>query len=454
MHPAASGADPEAEASAILAIVEVHDAADGTDRYLAPFVVADPDGTAREAVPGDGVWRALAMAIAGGRVLGSDGGGALVCRPGLALPAFAPGGAREIATWGERALGADQSNTSTILGERLLLKAYRRVVTGLNPDLELSAFLAEERGLRIVPALAGSAEYVGRDGTVATVTMLQELIPDAEDAYETTATRLTDWIVAPGVVALEYATEDAAELGQVVAELHAALADPGEVEAFAPRRAEPDDMRAWRTYGESRLEAAMGSLADDPAIGPDLRAWTPAILERLARLEGLAEPPLLTRIHGDLHLGQILRTPDGFVLVDFEGEPMRPIEERRRLAPAMRDLASLLLSFDHVSSSAERRALERGWIPGDHVGLDIDAWRRRSRERLLRAYTSGRRRAGSAHAVDERLLDALAVAKECDEFVYAATYLPDWLYAPHAGMARLLGHRPSPALSAGEARER
>ena len=401
-------------------------------------------GVARPAIPGDGVWRALAVAIAGGRVLGSAGGGALVCRPGLALPAFAPGGAREIAEWSERSLGADQSNTSTVLGERLLLKAYRRVTPGLNPDLELIAYLAEERGLRIVPALAGSAEYVGRDGTVATLAMLQELIPDAEDAYETTAERLTDWIVAPGVVALEYATEDAAELGQVLAELHSALADPGDVEAFAPRQAERDDLRAWRAFGESRLSAATDLLADHPDVGGDLRAWTPAVQARLAALEDLTELPVLTRIHGDLHLGQILRTPEGFVLVDFEGEPMRPIEERRRLAPAMRDLASLLLSFDHVSTSAERRARKTGWAPGDHAGLDIDAWRRRSRERFLRAYATGRRRAGADRAVYETLLDGLAVAKECDEFVYAATYLPDWLYAPHAGMARLLGRELEP----------
>ncbi len=436
--------------AAILAFVEVVDRAGGTDRYLVPFIVGDPAGDARQALPGDGVWRALALAIADGRVLASDGGGALVCRPGLALPAFAPGGAREMATWGERALRADQSNTSTVLGERLLLKAYRRVAAGLNPDLELTAFLAEERGLRLVPALAGSAEYVGRDGTVATVALLQELIPDAEDAFETTAERLTDWIVAPGAVALEYATEDAAGLGEVLAELHAALADPGDVEAFAPRRAGPEDLRAWRAVGEARLAAANTALADDPTVGPDLRAWTSDIHDRLARLEALDEPPLLTRIHGDLHLGQILRTPDGFVLVDFEGEPMRPVEERRQLAPAMRDLASLLLSFDHVSSTAERRARARGWQPGDHAGLDIDAWRRRSRERFVRTYATARRRAGTADAVDERLLDGLAVAKECDEFVYAATYLPDWLYAPHAGMARLLGRRPGENGSASE----
>jgi maltokinase len=343
-----------------------------------------------------------------------------------------------MADWGERPLGADQSNTSAVLGERLLLKAFRRVVVGLNPDLELTAFLAEERGLRIVPALAGSAEYVGPDGTVATVAMLEELVPDAEDGFESTAERLAGWIAAPGVVALEYATEDAAELGDVVAQLHATLAAPGEVEAFSPRLAEPADLASWRADGERRLDEALALLPDTTEIGRDLADWAPTIRERLATLERLPQMPLLTRVHGDLHLGQIVRTPDGFVLVDFEGEPMRPIEERRRLASPMRDLAGLLLSFDHVSTHAERLALARGWSPDEHAGLDLVAWRRRSRERLLRAYAAGLRRRGAPIALDGDLLDTLAVAKECDEFVYAATYLPGWLYAPHAGMRRLI----------------
>ncbi len=403
-----------------------------------PFVAVAGSDRAREAEPGDGVWRALAVAIAAGRVLGTEAGGVLVCRPGLALAAFAPGGARELADWSERSLGADQSNTSTVLGERLLLKAFRRVVPGLNPDLELTAFLAEERVLRIVPALGGSAEYVGPDGSVATVAMLEELVPDAEDAFETTAERLAGWIAAPGAVALEYATEDAAELGTVLAELHAALADPGEVEAFAPRRVEPDDRRTWRLDAERRLDEALVLLAGDPAVGRDLAAWAPAIRGRLEALERPTGSELVTRVHGDLHLGQILRTPAGFVLVDFEGEPMRPIEERRRLASPMRDVAGLLLSFDHVSTYAERLAIDRGWSADEHTGLDLAAWRRRSRERLLRSYGAGLRRAGAPVAPDADLIDELAVAKECDEFVYAATYVPDWLYAPHAGMRRLI----------------
>ena len=192
------------------------------------FTVGPGAGPASEAHAGDGVWRALAVAMADGRVVGSQAGGALVCRPGLGLSAFAPGGGPEIGRWEERALGSDQSNMSTFHADRLLLKAFRRVVPGLNPELELIAYLAEERGLHTVPALGGSAEYIGPDGTVATLAILQEMVPDAEDAYETTAEALAGWISAPGTVALEFATEDAAALGSALAELQAALADrPG-----------------------------------------------------------------------------------------------------------------------------------------------------------------------------------------------------------------------------------
>jgi trehalose synthase-fused probable maltokinase len=405
----------------------------------------------REAQTGDGAWRALAGAIAAGRVLATDAGGALVCRPGLALPAFAPGGAADIAGWDERPLGADQSNTSVILGTRLLLKAYRRVGEGVNPELEMLAYLAEERVLRTVPALAGSAEYVGPDGTVATVALLQELVPEADDAYESTAERLAAWIVAPGAVALEYATEDAAELGSALAELHVALADAGELGSFAPRPAEPSDLATIRNEAETRLDEALRLLPSDDPIGAELRAWEPVIRERLVAIERPSSPPLLTRVHGDLHLGQVLRTPDGFVFVDFEGDPLQALDDRRRLRSPLHDLASLLLSLDHVSASAERRALATGWQPGSHAGLDIAAWRVRSRERLLAAYRSGLRRAGAPIVLDEALLDGLAVAKECAEFVYAAKYLPEWSWAPHAAMGRLIVGK-APGGGAGEPR--
>ena len=158
--------------------------------------------------------------------------------------------------------------------------------------------------------------------------------------------------------------------------LHAARGDGGRPRAPGAARPGP---ASTRPCGSSRTMPA----------GADLGRWRPAIEDRLADLERPAGPPILTRIHGDLHLGQVLRTPGGFILVDFEGEPMRSIEERRALASPMRDVATLLRSFDHVSTSAERRARAAGWSPDEHTGLDLGAWRRRSRERLVARLCGG-----------------------------------------------------------------
>ena len=123
---AGAAADRAGRGAAVLAIVELHDVDGGAD-HLVPFAVPDGSAAAREARDGDGAWRALAVAIAGGRVMPTGAGGALVCRPGLALPSFAPDGAAEIAALSSVRSGPDQSNTSAVLGERLLLKAYRRL---------------------------------------------------------------------------------------------------------------------------------------------------------------------------------------------------------------------------------------------------------------------------------------------------------------------------------------
>ena len=191
--------------------------------------------------------------------------------------------------------------------------------------------------------------------------------------------------------------------------------------------------------GSRACPAATDLLADDPGVGADLRAWTPAIRARLAALEDLTELPVLTRIHGDLHLGQILRTPEGFVLVDFEGEPMRPIEERRRLGPgdARRGQPAAV-----VRPRVEQRRAPRRGRPAGRRATTPDSTSTPGGGGRASASCAPTRPDGGGpapdRAVDETLLDGLAVAKECDEFVYAATYLPDWLYAPHAGM------RPAP----------
>ena len=425
---------------AILAVAQVD-----AFRYLLPLREQDAD--LRLSADGDGTWRALAIAIGEGRTIPSlpratVGAGApatvtaaLVCRPAAGLRAIGVAGASDVAAMAERPVGADQSNTSVVLGERLILKVFRRVEPGLNPDLELNAWLSEEVGFEAVPRLAGFVELVTADGA-ATIALAQEFLPDAADAYESTAERLTAWILAPGEVTVEFATEEAAVLGDLTAYLHAALAAGRGQPDFEPREAGRDDLRAWRRAATVQLQRAVDAVHGPE--GAELRSMAPAIADELTVFEAVSGVPILTRVHGDYHLGQVLETPEGYRIIDFEGEPTRPLDERWRRNSPLRDVASMLRSIDHVGRSARRRAEERRGGVVESPGLDIEAWLTRARERFLESYRRGLRERGAPIEVDVDLLRAFEFEKECYEFIYAATYLPEWLWAPLEGMRALV----------------
>jgi len=414
------------------------------ERYL----IALTGRPLREAEPGDGAWRALAVAMAQGRTIPAMGRAAmtepppgpvtaaLVCRPAAAMP---PAG--ELGT--ERDLGADQSNTSVVIGEDLLLKAYRRLQPGLNPDLEMTAFLSEEAGFTAVPPLAGFAELIeaANGGTATTIAMAQRFVADGADAFESIAVALVGWIRAPGTVSLEVATEIAADLGALTAGMHAALADGRGLPDMMPREATRAELRAWPQRARANLERALDVAPGD--AGSTVRALAPAILEALTVLDALPTTPELQRTHGDYHLGQVLIAPDGFRVIDFEGEPLSSPGERRALRHPLLDVASMLRSLDHVGRSAARRARVHGdgERPLGHQGLHVDAWIERARERFLDSYRDGLREARVWIDLDADLLRAFEVDKELYEFAYAATYLPTWLYAPTEGMHALVGER-------------
>jgi maltose alpha-D-glucosyltransferase/alpha-amylase len=436
---------------AALTLVDATLPGGAVQRYVVPFVARE--GSMVEADEGDGAWRALGAAIATGRTIPAIGtssssedaaagpvDAALVCRPSPGLASVWGEEPERVATTTEARLRRDQSNTSVVLGGRLLLKAYRRIQPGLNPDLELTAFLSEEAAFPGVPRLAGWAEVVTRDAGAATVATLQAFIADAEDLYEATAERLADLVAAPGAVSLEWATEVASDLGTLVAGLHAALASPpADAPDLAPRAASHDELRGWRMEVHRWLNAALAALpAVDPAAAAELRDAASDIAARASRFEAVAAAPFVMRIHADLHLGQVLLAEDGYRVIDFEGEPLRPIDERRRLDSPLRDVASMLRSLDHVARSARRRAEARAGGSIAEPGLDVEAWIARARERFLVAYAAGLRDAGSPFPVDLDLLDAFEVAKETYELVDAAIVLPSWLWAPREGMRWLL----------------
>ena len=298
------------------------------------------------------------------------------------------------------------------------------------------AFLTEEAGLRGRPA----AGRLRRDGLARRRRRRpsrspRRSSPTASDAYESIAETLTAWLLAPGEVSVEFATEIAADLGTLTAGLHAALANAQGIPDFEPRPATRDELRGWGRAARTQLSRAIDVVPGE--AGTLLRDLAPRIAAELTVFEALSSPPLLTRVHGDYHLGQVLIAPDGFRIVDFEGEPLRPLEERRAHQSPLRDVASMLRSLDHVGRSAGRRAEARNGGRLEQPGLDLDGWLRRSRERFLDAYRAGLREAGAPIAVDPTLVRAFEIDKECYEFIYAATYLPSWLWAPTEGMRGL-----------------
>jgi trehalose synthase-fused probable maltokinase len=426
----------DASAPHVLAIIDLT-LDDGTHQRYTLALTGSP---LREATPGEGTWRSLAAAIGDGRTVAAlpdprrpdaAPSAALVCRPAAALARLAPDGIAAT----ERDLAADQSNTSVVVGDHLLLKAYRRLQPGLNPDLEMTAFLAEEAGFPAVPRLGGFAEIVTREGAT-TVAMLQEWIADGTDAFESIAEALVAWLTAPGEVSLEFATEIAADLGTLTAGLHAAVADARAIPDMTPRTATRDEIGRWGREAHRHLAIAL-EVAPDEA-GTVVRDLAPRIAEVISLIDALPTAPEVIRAHGDFHLGQVLIAPDGFRIVDFEGEPLRSTDERRAHRPALRDLASMLRSIDHVARSARRRAEARQGAPLERPSLDLDAWHRRARERFLEAYRAGLLERHVPADIDPDLLRAFEVDKELYEFAYAATYLPTWLYAPTEGMRWLI----------------
>jgi predicted trehalose synthase len=315
---------------------------------------------------------------------------------------------------GERVPATDQSNTLVALGERLLVKAYRRLEPGPHPEVELLTALAGTAAP--VPPFAGSLHWLPDDGGADTaIAILQALVPGAEDGWEPPIERAAAALRAGP----PYPTGEWAAAGRTAGRLHTELAA-----AFGLSAATPTDLTRWRADAEAALDEAAGNDAE-------LAAAAPSIRERLTAFTTVAPPPM-TRIHGDLHVGQLLRGSDPFIgarhwpdplVIDFEGDPTRALADRLRRDTPLRDLAGLLRCADHIGSAGSRRA-------GD---IDPAGWIAAVSTAALDAYA-----AVAPVPVDRELLAALELAKECSEFVYAQRVAPEWLYAPQRGMRRLL----------------
>jgi trehalose synthase-fused probable maltokinase len=380
----------------------------GEARYLLPAVGSA--GHYREPPDGAGAWRWLVAQLfsPAGQVPGRHGSFAL--QPTAALADLLPGGLAEAEALEERRLQVEQSNTSVRLGDRLMLKLYRLLEPGINPEVEMTAFLTDV-GFRHAPLAAGWASYLAHDAEPAAAAIVQALVPARGDAWGWMLERLPTAPQGP-VEALAAA----AEIGGITAELHAALRARPEQADFPARPATADELERWRTGALEQLDAALAALdGEDQAR---LARLASPIRDRFEEI-GSAAGAGVSRIHGDYHLGQLLATASGFAVTDFEGEPARPLDERRQPASPLRDVAGMLRSFDYAARTAER----------GEPAFEPEAWLRDARAAFLAAYGG---------IGESPLLAAFELEKACYELRYEANYRPEWVWLPLGAVERLV----------------
>ncbi len=317
-----------------------------------------------------------------------------------------------------RVLGVEQSNTSVVFGTRMILKVFRRVRPGTNPDLEVTLALARAGSQHVASPLAWAETDV--DGEPTTLAILQEFLSTASEGWELAKASVRDLLAEADLHAHEVGGDFASEahrLGATTAEVHADLA-----RVLPTERWGPEQLAAEVAGMQRRLEAAV-------AVVPELGALAPALSSAYEALVRRTSPLTAQRIHGDLHLGQALRTTTGWVLLDFEGEPAKTLAERRALRPVHQDVTGMLRSFDYAS-----RQLLTEPTSGSQRTYRAIEWATRNRDAFCEGYAKV---AGSDPREEQVLMRAYETDKAVYEVVYEARNRPTWLPVPMSAVRRL-----------------
>ncbi|NVJ04544.1 phosphotransferase [Myxococcus sp. AM001] len=395
-----------------LAVVEVIYELGSPERYLLP-VHPSSEGV-RDALESDECLRGLfdlirtggQVASASGRVQGEWIGG----QDGLlALPASPA----------VRRLQVEQSNTSVVLGDQVILKIIRKLEAGVNPEHEVGRFLATRTSFRATPTLLGALQLEGAAG--ATLAVAHRFVPDATDGWKYTLDRLRQ----ERAVGERFQSE-MRDLGARLGELHLALASATDEEpAFTPEPLLQEDLQRWSASIVGELGV---TLADASRQNPELENRREDLIEYARRLAQVPPSGQKIRIHGDLHLGQVLRTKDQWILFDFEGEPARSFTARREKYSALRDVAGMIRSFDYAEATV---ALEGG-TPHERINTIRDAF--------VEGYRQVTR--GAAFLpTDEGTFDVMLRAFELEKLLYEVRYemqnRPDWVRIPVQALLRM-----------------
>ncbi|MBV8401461.1 MAG: putative maltokinase, partial [Acetobacteraceae bacterium] len=371
----------------------------------------------------------------------------------LAKTGLEPGGG-----WAIRRGSAEQSNTSIRIGDSAILKVIRKLESGVNPELEVSRFLTETAGFAGTPSLLGWAELDGAASGVGAMTLsvLQAFVPNEGDGWSWVLERLARGAEAGEARAFDEATSWLKQLGRRTAEMHAAFATDTDDPAFRPEPVGANDIQCWAMAAEATGRRALDGLTDAARLGPQARDLAEALLkrrdemvERLQVLLGGVPAISKTRHHGDYHLGQVLVTGGNAVIIDFEGEPLRPLAERRAKHSALRDVAGMLRSLAYAAAAASR-ALSQKLPPAERDAVEgpVAAWETEASQAFLDAYFEAAR--GStfcpANRADaDRFVRFFMLEKALYEIAYELANRPDWVVIPLQGILALLESETAPA---------
>ncbi|MGD0473205.1 MAG: maltose alpha-D-glucosyltransferase [Candidatus Velthaea sp.] len=360
------------------------------------------------------------------------------------------------ATPAVRRLNVEQSNTSVVLGEAAMLKAYRRVYAGPQPELETARFL-DKVGYLNTPALLGYLEYERPDAEPVALAIVQRFVESQGDGWNATLAYLERFFDLRKNMYADQPLADAhliflqraRTMGQRTAELHQAFAMPTGDPAFDPEPTTAADLQAWVAQARITAEAALATLERERERVPAaLRGETDALLARReAILARMAVPPLgdavvmKTRYHGDFHLGQVLVVADDYMIVDFEGEPGREPAVRRRKSSPLRDVAGMLRSINYAAVAGVRGlSADRGEDTSALEPLARD-WERRSSAAYLEGYRTAIGGCASYPGDPDqaqRLLDLFVLEKAFYEMSYELANRPSWLRIPLEGIRAIL----------------
>ena len=387
----------------VVAIIEVTYELGPRERYQL-HVCASSDGKVLPALDFDDYCRELLRMIEEQRSIPAGNG---VIRGEIYLRS--PGGERLPSTAPVRRVAGEQSNSSLVFGERAILKVIRKIEPGVNPELEIGRFLSRA-AFRSVPALLGAIHLEG--SIPASLAVMHEYLPAESDGWKYLLANFREHRFPT-----ETLLEEISALGRIVGNLHLALASDPTNPAFAPEPIQHEDLQRW----SSSIIGELGvTFAEAEKRIPDLAPLRERLVEKAKRLSQLAPSGKKIRVHGDLHLGQVLRVQGDWVLFDFEGEPARGFNQRREKFTPLKDVAGMLRSLTYAESAVE---LE-GAAAGDRASP--------ARKAFLEGYAKAT--ASSDFLPAAEAFDAVLGAFELERTVYELRYelhsRPDWVPIP------------------------